>query len=125
MIFDGYNSPSLLCLSINLIRITLSMSACHFVTFTSPSSTLLSSIHAPFHVSPLPQTAILNGPSHPIPQTHQSVRHSTKDDKVPEGIKRRNRIPGRKCKREKKRVKAFFFFTRLSPIGPKLWDIGS
>lgn len=122
MIFDSRTSHSLLCHSINRIRFTLSTSACHFVTCSSPSSTLfthtcsLSCISTPPNRNP-------RRPLRPIPQTHQSVGHSTKDDKGPEGIKRGNRDSRKQVKeREKVGKKNPFFPPRRpspNPLGPR------
>lgn len=109
------------CQSINLIRFMLSMSACHpFLFFVNP-------FHPYMYPSCIstPSNSSLRLPLYPIPQTHQSVGHSTKDDKGPEGIKRWSRDSSKKRKGRGKAGKILLFHEKLSPFCPNPWDHGS
>lgn len=80
-----------------------------------------SSIHVPPCVSPSNSSPQL--PLYPVPQTHQSVGHSTKDDKGPEGIKRWSRVSSKKTKERESGEKPSFSRETVSllskPLGPR------
>ena len=122
MIFDS--RASLLCRSINPVRFTLIISTCHSVTSPSPPSTFPHTYVHPLMYLLSPSN---HNPRRPVPKTHQSVGHSTKDDKGPEGIKWGNRDSKevKDRKRKKKRGKILSFFRDRRPFRPNLWDHGS
>lgn len=126
MVFDIETWNSLLC---PLIRFSLSMSVCHFVNFVSFLSFVIllrPYVHPSCIFTPLSRYP--QKPFHPIPQTHQSVRHSTKDDKGPEGMKWGNGNSRKKVKeraREEGKWSKQPFPQRLSPFRTSVWHHGS
>lgn len=122
MIFDS--RASLLCRSINPVRFTLIMSTCHSVTSPSPPSTFPHTYAHPLMYLLSPSN---HNPRRPVPKTHQSVGHSTKDDKGPAGIKWGNRDSKEvKDRKRKKRGEILSFSQRppplsTQPLGP--WEL--
>lgn len=126
MVFDIETWNSLLY---PLIRFSLSMSVCHFVNFVFFLSFVI--LLGPYVYPSCIFTPLNRYPRksfHPIPQTHQSVGHSTKDDKGPEGMKWGNGDSRKKVKEragEKGKWSKQPFPQRQSPFRTSLWHHGS